>query len=153
MAAAGLSEAGVAAVPDKEARMKSSSQGAQRRAEDEGPHSAGVRDAIRGLTKVQRMCVKDGFAYGDITVRTMRALIDKGMFYIHIDSPNGRWGAARLTRFGEAVSAALPPSAGSPWIWQAHAAAHSSEVPSDEAAPKASPPGAQPQAEHREEPK
>lgn len=69
------------------------------------------------------MYVKDGCAHGDFSIATFRALRRKGLFYIHIDSPNGRCGTARLTPLGEAVSAALPPSAGSPWLWQSRAAA------------------------------
>lgn len=91
-----------------------------REAEPSAADECAAREALRGLTKVQRMYVKDGSAHGDIAMRTVAALLRKGLFYIKIDSPNGLYGSARLTPLGEAVQAALPASAGSPWLRGLH---------------------------------
>jgi len=62
-----------------------------------------VRDAMRGLTPKQRQFVIDGSIHGDFTMATVRALRDRALFYLHIDSPNGRFGSMRLTPLGETV--------------------------------------------------
>ena len=85
--------------------------------------AAEIRAAKRGLTKIQRMYVKDGSAHGDCSIVTIRSLIRKGIFYIEISSPNGKCGFARLTQLGKAVSDALPIEAASPYLQPALRAA------------------------------
>lgn len=62
-----------------------------------------VAVALRGLTRVQRVYVRDGSIHGDCTTRTAAALRDKGLFHLVIDSPNGQWGFFRMTPLGRAV--------------------------------------------------
>jgi len=66
-----------------------------------------VKSAIRGLTKVQRMYVQDGCIHGDCTMRTVRALRNKGLFELVITSPNGQCGTMELTELGRSVRAAI----------------------------------------------
>lgn len=66
-----------------------------------------VIEAMRGLTKVQRQYVIDGAIHGDPAMVTIRKLLGKALFYIKIDSPNGRCGQMVLTPLGETVRAIL----------------------------------------------
>lgn len=59
------------------------------------------------LTPKQRQMVAAGCIHGDFTMATVRALKRKGLFSLHITSPNGRCGFMRLTEAGEALRAAL----------------------------------------------
>jgi hypothetical protein len=68
-----------------------------------------VRAALRGLSKAERRHVKAGYIGGDIRGSTLHSLRLKGMFYHHIDSPNGQCGIMRLTPLGVNVSALLNP--------------------------------------------
>ncbi len=65
-----------------------------------------VERIVRGLTKAQREAVKDGYI-GDQSIMTVRALREKGLFELVIDSPNGRAGFMHLTAPGLRVRAAL----------------------------------------------
>ena len=67
----------------------------------------GSRELARSLTKVQRRYVADGCIHGDCSMQTTRALMQKGLFHLVIDSPNGQWGFLRLTDLGVAVQAIL----------------------------------------------
>lgn len=62
-----------------------------------------VRDALSGLTRTQKRYVMDGSIHGDPTMATIRALKAKALFYLKIDSPNGRAGFMVLTPLGETV--------------------------------------------------
>lgn len=62
-----------------------------------------VVEAMRGLTPTQKKYVMDGSIHGDCTVKTIRALQDKALFFLMIDSPNGRCGFMKLTPLGETV--------------------------------------------------
>jgi hypothetical protein len=62
---------------------------------------------MRGLTPNQKRYVIDGCFHGDITDQTARSLLGRDLFYIKIDSPNGRAGFARLTPLGETVRSIL----------------------------------------------
>lgn len=66
-----------------------------------------AREALRSLTKVQRMYVKDGCIHGDCSMRTARLLMGKGMFHLVISSPNGKAGFLHLTPLGERVRSLL----------------------------------------------
>lgn len=66
-----------------------------------------VKDAKRGLTRVQRRFVRDGSIHGDCTMTTVRALKRKGLFSLVISSPNGQCGFMELTPLGQAVRATL----------------------------------------------
>lgn len=66
-----------------------------------------VKDAMRGLTKNQKRYVIAGRFHGDITDQTARSLLGRNLFYIKIDSPNGRGGFATLTPLGETVRTIL----------------------------------------------
>lgn len=66
-----------------------------------------VKDAMRGLTSNQKRYVIDGCFHGDITDQTARSLLGRRLFYIKIDSPNGRCGFATLTPLGETVRSIL----------------------------------------------
>ncbi len=66
-----------------------------------------VTEAMRGLTPKQRQFVIDGTIHGDFTMTTVRALRSRALFYLHIDSPNGRCGTMRLTPLGETVRGIL----------------------------------------------
>jgi hypothetical protein len=70
-------------------------------------HPKYVKDALRGLTAVQRQFVIDGCIHGDVTITTVRALQDRALFYLHPDSPNGRCGSLRLTPLGLTVQSIL----------------------------------------------
>jgi hypothetical protein len=59
------------------------------------------------LTKAQKRFVIDGCIHGDFQMRTVRALRQKGLFDLEVNSPNGRAGFMRLTEFGKAVQAKL----------------------------------------------
>lgn len=73
--------------------------------------STDAKVVLRGLTKAQRMYVRDGSIHGDCAMRTTRALVAKGLFGLVIDSPNGQCGFMRLTPLGNAVQAALADAA------------------------------------------
>lgn len=62
------------------------------------------------LTKLQRQLVIDGCIHGDFSMRTVRALKDKGLFHLVIESPNGQCGFMRLTSAGEALRSSLSPA-------------------------------------------
>lgn len=66
-----------------------------------------VQEALRGLTRVQKSYVIDGAIHGDPAPVTIRALLNRALFYIKIDSPNGRCGPMVLTPLGETVRAIL----------------------------------------------
>jgi hypothetical protein len=74
-------------------------------------HSKSETDAVaaiaRGLSKAQRYWVKEGSAHGDISMRMVRTLISKGLWYIRTDSPDGRYGVAVSTDLGASVRAFL----------------------------------------------
>lgn len=70
-----------------------------------------AEEAVRSLTRTQRKFVKAGCIHGDFRMTTVRALEQKGLFHLVIDSPNGQCGFMRLTPHGEAVQAALQPKA------------------------------------------
>lgn len=65
-----------------------------------------VRDALRGLTPVQKATIIRGYI-GDETAATIRALYAKAIFYHKITSPNGRGGPMVLTPLGETVQQIL----------------------------------------------
>ena len=66
-----------------------------------------VRDALTGLTRTQKRFVLAGCIHGDITMRTVRELQRKALFYHHPTSPNGRCGELRLTPLGSTVRGIL----------------------------------------------
>jgi hypothetical protein len=66
-----------------------------------------VRAAIRGLTEAQRKYVRAGYIGGDCSNAMIRTLQRKALFYLHIDSPNGRCGTMRLTPLGVTVQAII----------------------------------------------
>jgi len=66
------------------------------------------------LTSKQRQFVKDGCIHGDFTMRTVKALIHKGLFHIVPCSPDGRHGFAKLTPLGESVRATIIAKATTP---------------------------------------
>ena len=66
-----------------------------------------VKEALRGLTRTQRKYVIDGCIHGDVQGGTIHELKRKALFYLHIDSPNGRVGVMELTPLGETVRAIL----------------------------------------------
>lgn len=72
-----------------------------------GPFSANVKAAARQLTAAERRYVLDGCIHGDCRPRTIQSLKSKAMFFLYIDSPNGRWGTMRLTPLGENVRTLL----------------------------------------------
>ena len=69
-----------------------------------------VRDAMRGLTAVQKYHILNGCFSGDFSMATVRALKAKAIFYHKITSPNGRCGPMRLTPLGESVCEILKAS-------------------------------------------
>jgi len=73
----------------------------------DGARPAYVTEALQGLTRAQKRYVIDGCIHGDPALRTIRELQRKALFYLHIDSPNGRAGFLRLTPLGETVRAIL----------------------------------------------
>ena len=75
------------------------------------PSGVHVRSALRGLTRRERQFVTDGCIHGDFQMRTVQSLKRKGMFYLHIDSPNGRCGLMKLTPLGENVRALIKAQA------------------------------------------
>jgi hypothetical protein len=66
------------------------------------PGGKRVVAALRGLTRAERKTVAAGYVC-DQRPTTNRNLEHKGMFYLHIDSPNGRCGFMKLTPLGENV--------------------------------------------------
>lgn len=66
-----------------------------------------AREAMKTLTRAQRMYVRDGSIHGDCTMRTVRGLQAKGMFYLKISSPNGQCGFMELTDLGREVQTSL----------------------------------------------
>lgn len=77
------------------------------RASDWGPGGKHVVTAAKGLTKAERVHVLNGCISGDFRMSTVRSLESKAMFYLKIDSPNGRCGFMTLTPLGENVQALL----------------------------------------------
>lgn len=63
-------------------------------------------EIARSLTGAQREAIWRG-GIGDESMATVRALVRKGLMYLRIDSPNGRWGFMELTALGLAVRAEL----------------------------------------------
>jgi hypothetical protein len=59
------------------------------------------------LTPKQRQFVLAGCIHGDFTMRTVYALMAKGLFQHVITSPDGNCGPMRLTDTGKAVQAHL----------------------------------------------
>lgn len=59
------------------------------------------------LSPKQRQFVLAGCIHGDFTMRTVYALMAKGLFQHVITSPNGQYGPMRLTPAGEAMQAQL----------------------------------------------
>jgi len=59
------------------------------------------------LTPKQRQFVLAGCIHGDFTMRTVYALMAKGLFQHVITSPDGNCGPMRLTPAGEAMQAQL----------------------------------------------
>lgn len=59
-----------------------------------------VKAAVRGLTRTERRIVGEGYIR-DARMDTVRNLKRKGMFYHHIDSPNGHCGPMLLTPLGQ----------------------------------------------------
>jgi hypothetical protein len=87
---------------------RSQPSGAPKSAATEAAPSAAARpayvtEALRGLTRTQKKFVLAGCLHGDFTMATVRALRSKALFYLHIDSPNGRCGFMKLTPLGETV--------------------------------------------------
>jgi len=70
------------------------------------PGGLHVQDALRSLTKAERRYVEAGYI-GDVTPGVLRSLREKAMFYLQIDSPNGRCGSMRLTPLGVNVRALI----------------------------------------------
>lgn len=62
-----------------------------------------VQEALRGLTKAERRHVLNGYVGDPFTMTTVRSLRRKALFFIMIDSPNGRCGFLKLTPLGETV--------------------------------------------------
>lgn len=81
------------------------------------PGGKHVRAALSGLTRGERKHVAAGYV-GDCTAATLRNLRNKAMFYLKIDSPNGRCGLMVLTPLGVNVRALLNERAA---IIRAHA--------------------------------
>ena len=80
-----------------------------------GPWEAGgseVVKVLKGLTKRERYHVERGYIGGDITPHMVRRLQHKALFYLHIDSPNGRCGMLKPTPLGvnvrETIKATQP---------------------------------------------
>lgn len=71
----------------------------------EDPHY--VAEALAGLTRDQAKYVIAGCLHGDFTITMARTLQRKALFYLHIDSPNGRFGTLRLTPLGVTVQGIL----------------------------------------------
>jgi tRNA A37 threonylcarbamoyladenosine dehydratase len=67
---------------------------------------AQAQSIARSLSIVQRDAVCRG-GIGDHGITTVRALMRKGVMYLHIDSPNGRCGTMKLTSLGQQVRAIL----------------------------------------------
>jgi len=70
------------------------------------PGGKHVIAALRGLTRAERRHVEAGYV-GDVRPATLRSLCNKAMFFLHIDSPNGRCGFMKLTPLGESVRETL----------------------------------------------
>ena len=66
------------------------------------PGGRHVLAALRGLTRAERRHVEAGYV-GEATSATIRSLQCKAMFFLFIDSPNGRCGFLKLTPLGENV--------------------------------------------------
>jgi hypothetical protein len=75
-------------------------------AADWKPGGRAVVEALRGLTRAERRHVEAGYV-GDCQPATVRSLQHKAMFFLHIDSPNGRCGFMKLTPLGESVRATI----------------------------------------------
>lgn len=70
------------------------------------PGGIHVQSALRGLTRAERGHVAAGYI-GSAMPSMIRRLQYKGMFYLHIDSPNGMCGTMKLTPLGKNVHAML----------------------------------------------
>lgn len=66
-----------------------------------------VKAAVRGLTRAERRFVERGCIHGDFRMSTVSNLQGKGIFYLKIESPNGRAGFMRLTPLGLAAQALI----------------------------------------------
>jgi len=71
------------------------------------PGGEHVKAAARDLTAAERRFVIDGCIHGSFSMATVRNLDRKGLFYLHIDSPNGRSGFMELTPLGLNVQSLL----------------------------------------------
>ena len=60
------------------------------------PGGVHIHAALKDLTRGERKHVANGYI-GDCLPSTLQSLRRKAMFYLHIDSPNGRAGTMRLT--------------------------------------------------------
>ena len=70
------------------------------------PGGEHVVAALRGLTSTERRHVLAGYI-GDCRPSTLNSLRRQAMFYLKIDSPNGRCGIMVLTPLGRNVQALL----------------------------------------------
>ena len=70
------------------------------------PGGVHVVAALKSLTRRERYHVERG-GISDATPAMLRSLQNKAMFYLKIDSPNGRCGFMRLTPLGENVRALI----------------------------------------------
>lgn len=77
-----------------------------------GPGGERVKAAVRGLTRAEKRVVAAGYI-SDCRMATVRSLQRKGMFYLHIDSPNGMCGIMRLTPLGINARSAIARATGS----------------------------------------
>ena len=75
-------------------------------AADWKPGGRKVVEALRNLTRAERRHVEAGYV-GDCQPATVRGLQRKAMFFLFIDSPNGRCGFMKLTPLGESVRATI----------------------------------------------
>ena len=62
------------------------------------------------LTPAQRRHIENGCISGDFAMATVNVLARKGLFYLRIDSPNGKCGFMELTPLGLEVRALLAPT-------------------------------------------
>lgn len=69
-----------------------------------------VQEALRGLTPVQKATIIRGYI-GDETMATVSALKSRAIFYLKINSPNGRCGFMELTPLGESIREILKAQA------------------------------------------
>lgn len=70
-------------------------------------YPAYVQEALSGLTRAQKAYVLAGSVSGDVTSAMCATLRRKALFYLHIDSPNGRYGTLRLTPLGVTLQGIL----------------------------------------------